>query len=567
MQAHHKVIQVSSPVEESPLAFWAPRKHKEGHIGSSHSPPATSSGPFILDDTDSDSGHHSNYSHSPAFKEKVTRKGKEPIRANRSSEDRLSALPSFTESRVTTLPSPRSRRNSENDQIDLDRQLALESNQASARLVRQLFESGSDKDELSPNGGQRASEHSWPTKRSAVEPTIEQVPMTKARKNSAVASVSNGEGRSTNVRSSSSSTAEPPQSRPKTKRIETPDDGGPDLSDPSEPKWYKNTAVPNTRGKGLSYPSTVDGTFGSIKPAAMRCEDAAKQGLPLPSEELGKILNAIHAAFFVPFKDEKTARAAIRKNRMLHEDGGLLRLFYSRHQTQLPSYPYYLIADAKELYTKWWQGTFETSLYRGISVGKVANAKLNRESQANRLEPNWPGRRTGKFHGNGALLNGQWWPHQLCAVRDGAHNSAMAGIAGGVGEGAWSVIVAGDPKYPDIDEGEELWYCGTEGNSAAEPTAATQRMLESAANGLEVRVIRSEKCKNPLYRPEKGYRYDGLYTVVGGELLDKMKSHYRFHLRRVPGQDPIRYEGPGKRPTRKELEAFDHAKAERKYLV
>lgn len=65
-------------------------------------------------------------------------------------------------------------------------------------------------------------------------------------------------------------------------------------------------------------------------------------------------------------------------------------------------------------------------------------------------------------------------------------------------------------------------------------------MLESV-NHHPVRVLRSHNLPldNP-HRPEKGYRYDGLYDVVGHELVDATKQAYRFHLIRQPEQLPIR---------------------------
>lgn len=45
--------------------------------------------------------------------------------------------------------------------------------------------------------------------------------------------------------------------------------------------------------------------------------------------------------------------------------------------------------------------------------------------------------------GHNGLANGQCWPTQLAAVRDGAHGCLMAGIAGTGDEGAYSVVVSG----------------------------------------------------------------------------------------------------------------------------
>lgn len=356
---------------------------------------------------------------------------------------------------------------------------------------------------------------------------------------------------------------------------------GPNLDDPKPPQWYSAMAAPNSnnaRGTAnkSTYPSTIDNTFQAIRGAMTRCEDAAFKGFALPEAELKKINDGIHAAFFARFDDPKAAKAAIRKNRMLHTEDGLPRIWYCSADLksnaiagrQLPNYPYYIVADAKELYLKWATGIFDTSLYRGINVGKPKNAKLNKEKSSDRFDPTYTGRRYGKVHGNNRLLNGQWWPNLLCAVRDGAHNSAQAGICGTANEGAWSVVVAGDDKYPDDDQGELLLYCGTAAQQGAQqPTDSTQRMLESVHLPYPVRVIRSFNGKNALYRPRQGYRYDGLYDVVGKQILDIGKHHYRFKLVRVAGQDPVRYQGLGARPTAEELREYEASREERKYLV
>lgn len=40
-------------------------------------------------------------------------------------------------------------------------------------------------------------------------------------------------------------------------------------------------------------------------------------------------------------------------------------------------------------------------------------------------------------------------------------------------------------------------------------------------------------------------------------LIDRAKHHYLFHLVRVPGQDPVRYQGTEVRPTAREMQTYD----------
>lgn len=137
------------------------------------------------------------------------------------------------------------------------------------------------------------------------------------------------------------------------------------------------------------------------------------------------------------------------------------------------------------------------------------------------------------------------WPAQLCTMRDGAHGAAIAGISGRVGEGAFSVIIAGGndasgQPYPNVDNGDEIHYCGTDSTNGI-PSDGTNRLRESAENGKPVRVLRSHNLKNE-YAPEIGFRYDGLYKIFGSEMMDPSDSkrqRFRFRMVRLPGQDPV----------------------------
>ena len=53
-----------------------------------------------------------------------------------------------------------------------------------------------------------------------------------------------------------------------------------------------------------------------------------------------------------------------------------------------------------------------------------------------------------KVFGHNGLEVGQWWPLQMCALRDGAHGTKMGGIAGSDNLGATSIVVSG--KTTDV---------------------------------------------------------------------------------------------------------------------
>ncbi|KAI4181031.1 MAG: hypothetical protein LQ348_005101 [Seirophora lacunosa] len=236
------------------------------------------------------------------------------------------------------------------------------------------------------------------------------------------------------------------------------------------------------------------------------------------------------------------------KSKLL-EDHGFPAIFNNLN------FPFDLRADALLLFKKWATRQWDPDLLRGI-VTKMGTNSRQKDFNTKALDKHYPRKAPANYHGEGELVNGQWWPLQLCTIRDGAHGLAEGGIYGQLAKGAYSIIMSGG-GYADIDEGDIIQYCGTSGEEH-KPTAFTERMLESSRLKNPVRVLRSAGLagKHSQYRPAKGIRYDGTYNVTGYELLNKGTSMYRFTLVRCPGQDPIRYQGAEVRPTEEELRAY-----------
>jgi hypothetical protein len=110
------------------------------------------------------------------------------------------------------------------------------------------------------------------------------------------------------------------------------------------------------------------------------------------------------------------------------------------------------------------------------------------------------------------------------------------------------------------DELDEIWYSGTPQTKSNQKnkTANTQLLFDSEISGRPVRVLRSMHLSSDnRYKPKRGFRYDGLYTVKSHRLVDPQKQHYVFHLVRNGGQDPVRYQGLEQRPTEKEIATLD----------
>ncbi|KAL1954590.1 hypothetical protein VTO42DRAFT_885 [Malbranchea cinnamomea] len=221
--------------------------------------------------------------------------------------------------------------------------------------------------------------------------------------------------------------------------------------------------------------------------------------------------------------------------------------------------PWDIKLDAEMLLIRWKRGDVTPDLDRGLLVRRTEGKDANGPGGVSRsIDPQFAFRRQSGFIGEGHLRNGQWWPWQIAAVRDGAHGDSEAGISGHDSL-AVSIVLSSSGKgrsYADIDQGDKISYCGTRGKDK-QVSAGTQLMLESAKRSTPIRVLRSAKLPsiNP-YRPASGLRYDGLYIIVGKEIIDEESMLYRFELERCKDQTPIRYQGKEARPTAQEQEEF-----------
>lgn len=190
-------------------------------------------------------------------------------------------------------------------------------------------------------------------------------------------------------------------------------------------------------------------------------------------------------------------------------------------------------------------GWEEGDLMRGI---KITRSRTGGRTYS--LDPAFPRREAAVF-GNNGLQIGDWWPYQICALRDGAHGSRMGGIHGRVQSGAYSVVISGNVDYEDTDadQGDTVFYSGSRGNRKDEElrgsdvppvlTNATMSLIKSEQTGSPVRLLRSQK--DSRWAPSVGIRYDGLYRVVNHVTLTTEEGigFYRFTLNRCPDQSPI----------------------------
>ena len=250
------------------------------------------------------------------------------------------------------------------------------------------------------------------------------------------------------------------------------------------------------------------------------------------------------------------SRALVKKSRVL-DSVGLPQIFDDPEDV---GFPWDVKADARTLFQRWHQGETDPHLFRGIIVEKKGLNSKERISYS--LDPNYLWKKSPNVVGANGLQVGQWWPIQLCTLRDGAHGSAEGGIHGPSLQGAYSIVMSAG-GYADVDEGDKVLYCGTSGSADGQPSAGTNQLKLSMAAKIPVRLIRSHKLKS-IYSPSHGLRYDGLYEIVNFEIIHPETAMHRFMLKRIPGQDPIRYAGPQNnieaRPTGAEVAAWDKIK-------
>ena len=136
----------------------------------------------------------------------------------------------------------------------------------------------------------------------------------------------------------------------------------------------------------------------------------------------------------------------IKKSRVL-EDDGLPRIFDNQDGVE---FPVDLCADAKALYLRWIVGDLDPHLLRGITTEK-GQLESGMKRTSHKLDKKYSLKKSANVVGDNCLVNGQWWPNRICALRDSAHGEQEAGIHGQIGKGTYSVVVA-QGGYADEDK-------------------------------------------------------------------------------------------------------------------
>lgn len=185
-------------------------------------------------------------------------------------------------------------------------------------------------------------------------------------------------------------------------------------------------------------------------------------------------------------------------------------------------------------------------------------------SDGNRvLDPRYENeQKPSNVFGDNGLQVGDWFAFQLVAKLHGAHGATVGGIYGEAKHGAYSVVVSGDYEGLDSDHGDKLYYSGPESKNwkdktqPPELTFGSKALQASKESGNPVRVLRSHKAKTK-WSPKAGFRYDGLYDVIGMEQHTGLDGvvNWRFELQRRDGQKS--WDELAQRPTKAEQDDYE----------
>ena len=173
------------------------------------------------------------------------------------------------------------------------------------------------------------------------------------------------------------------------------------------PNWHKSISQKSLMHLDRRPRPQELAAIDALKACIGRCE---KDGL---TEDFEYLRYHVHKAEITLKMD----KFIVRKTRVLTEYG-LPRIF-----GEAADFPWDLKADAWHLYERWMAEDFNKDILRGIVTVR------EKERNCDRLDPTYRSRHPHDpkvFGDNGAVL-GQWWPTQLCAVRDGIHGAPQAG--------------------------------------------------------------------------------------------------------------------------------------------
>ena len=154
-------------------------------------------------------------------------------------------------------------------------------------------------------------------------------------------------------------------------------------------------------------------------------------------------------------------------------------------------------------------------------------------------------RRFGEIDG---IAPGSTFAKRIDLSKAQVHRPPEDGISGSAKEGADSIVLSGG-YVDDKDYGDRIIYTGRGGRDRQSGRQIADQELEgknlalavSCDQDLPVRVIRGAGHDSP-YSPDTGFRYDGLFRVVGYQRVVGVDGFWvwRFELIQLSGDLPAR---------------------------
>jgi len=117
--------------------------------------------------------------------------------------------------------------------------------------------------------------------------------------------------------------------------------------------------------------------------------------------------------------------------KIVHSSGVMKQLL--RIEEDCFDIPEDISLDAQMILKRWRNGDYDPHLLRGIDLNqtithvKGRGAKNVKRTRHYKLEEDYDWKRDDNVEGNHELFVGEWWPLQICALRDGAHGEMEAG--------------------------------------------------------------------------------------------------------------------------------------------
>ncbi|KAI1324913.1 hypothetical protein F5Y16DRAFT_423461 [Xylariaceae sp. FL0255] len=280
---------------------------------------------------------------------------------------------------------------------------------------------------------------------------------------------------------------------------------------------------------------------------------ALKEIFEKPENKFPDKLQDMARALFKRFEDEHWGQDDVVDDENMHKDPNAVPTDSNAHVTSQPT------SSNRQLTVQKKDGEEMDSIAIPANndpifgVGGLMHGVILRSSATQKrfvLNHQVP-HKSPKIYGDNGIALGTWYPFQVNALHHGAHGSGMAGISGNVIDGAYSIVVSGYYGDLDRDNGDTIYYSGsnshdnTDKNQPAPSSTGTKALKASFNTRRPVRVLRSgghthRKGSNNLL-PEIGLRYDGLYRVTGLRNRTNKKGglYEQFTLERIPGQTPI----------------------------